>query len=130
MGCCGTERPAAAVTALESEEQLLRIERIGSSMDLVENIEQYVHEAELLSHTIEKCNFMISRLEGDQEMQKFYTEQLTPTLDEYRQLVKALKFLFEEYFAWEKKNFKTRNLRYRRLYKLVIKDSVKSVQRV
>ena len=94
-------------------------------MDLVEQIEVYIHDAELLSYTIQKSNFMIDRLEGNDELQQHYIEQLKPTVDEYKQTIKALEFLFKEYFNWEKKNKKTRNLRYRRLYKMVLKDLVK-----
>jgi hypothetical protein len=99
-------------------------------MDIVEHIETYVHEAELLTHVIEKSNFMIDRLEGNPELQQHYSEQLMPTIQEYRQTIQALKFLFEEYFLWEKKNSSTRNLRYRRLYRMVLKELIKPVPQV
>lgn len=91
-------------------------------MDLVEQIEAYIHEANLLSHTIEKSNFMIEAIGHEEELRDHYIQQLQPTIDEYKETIKALDCLFQQYFVWEKKNQKTRNLRYRRLYKMIVED--------
>lgn len=99
-------------------------------MELIDEIEGYIKECELLSYTIEKSNFMIDAIGDEPELRKHYIDQLKPTIDEYKMNLKALEFLFNEYFDWEKKNKKTRNLRYRRLYNLVTKDLNKPIQRV
>lgn len=91
----------------------------------MEQIEIFLKEADILSYIIEKSNFMIARLEGNDELQQEYTEQLKPTLDEYKSTIQALKFLFEEYFDWEKRTISVRNLRYRRLYTQLCKQEVK-----
>lgn len=96
-------------------------------MDLIEQIEEYVYEARLLSHIIEKSNYVIDGLEGEPELKIYYIKQLQPTIEEYRGYLKALKFLFDEYFKWEKLNSKTRNLRYKRLYNLVLEDLNKPI---
>ncbi len=95
--------------------------------DFIEQIEEYIVEANLLSHTIEKFNFMLDASVGDVELQKEYEERLTPTIQEYKETIKALNALFEQYFAWEKRNVKTRNLRYRRLNKMIKKDLKNSI---
>lgn len=96
-------------------------------MDLTEQIEKYLHEADLLSHTITNANFMIDKLEGRPDLQDGYIDELKPIILEYLHTIKALRFLFEEYFVWEKKIVNTRNLRYRRLYSLILKDLSKPV---
>lgn len=91
-------------------------------MDLQNQIESYIHEADILSHVITKSNFMIDKLEGRPDLQEPYFEEIKPILEEYVNTIKALRFLFEEYFEQEKKIQNTRNLRYRRLYTLLLKD--------
>lgn len=95
--------------------------------DLIDQIEEYIKEAGLLSDIIEKSNFMIDRLTGNDELQNHYIQELAPTIAEYRTTIKSLEILFQQYFAWERKIKKTRNLRYRRLHKIVLKDLSKPV---
>jgi hypothetical protein len=91
-------------------------------MELTSQIEEYLYEADILSEMIQKSNFMIEKLEGRPDLQALYIEELKPIIDEYLNTLKALNFLFKEYFEWEKKNRTTRNLRYRRLNKLILND--------
>lgn len=96
-------------------------------MDLISQIEGYIHEADTLSSMIEKSNFMIERLDGRPDLQKPYIDELREIVSEYLSTIKALSFLFKEYFEWERKIKKTRNLRYRRLNKLILEDLAKPV---
>jgi hypothetical protein len=96
-------------------------------MDLTNQIETYIYEADILSSMIQKANSVIDRLEGRPDLQNSYNEELKPVIEEYLNTIKALNFLFEEYFEWEKKIQSTRNLRYRRLHKLILKDLAKPV---
>lgn len=95
--------------------------------DLTEQIEAYIFDADILSHIITKSNFVIDKLNGRPDLQEPYLDELEPVVEEYVNTIKALKFLFEEYFVWEKKVQPTRNLRYRRLYALISKDLAQSV---
>jgi len=96
-------------------------------MDLTDQIESYLYEADLCSNIIQWSNYVIDKLEGRPDLQEVYIDELKPIIEEYLQTIKALQFLFEEYFVWERKIQSTRNLRYRRLYKLILKDLAKPV---
>lgn len=96
-------------------------------MEIINQIENYIEEAGLLSDMIQKSNFMVDKLEGRPDLQDTYLEELEPIIHEYLDTLRALRTLFEEYFEWEKKVQPTRNLRYRRYYKLIVEDLSKPV---
>lgn len=91
-------------------------------MDFLNQIEDYIRESDLLSQMITNSNFMIDRLEGRPDLQESYLDEVEPIIEDYLNTIKALRFLFEEYFDWERKNKTVRNLRYRRLYSLIMQD--------
>lgn len=98
-----------------------------NDVELINQIENYITEAGLLTNIITQSNFMIDKLDGRPDLQEPYYEEIEPIIHEYLDTIKALKFLFEEYFDWEKKIQNTRNLRYRRYYSLIVQDLAKPV---
>lgn len=96
-------------------------------MDLTEQIEFYIGEADCLSGIIQRSNYVIDRMEGTPDLQEVYEDELMPIIQEYLGVIRILESLFESYFETERQTDKIRNLRYRRLYKLIKTDLAKPV---
>jgi len=119
----GTVEFVALVTEFRPGKRCAGTEKKGKMIQQkISRIEYLLQEAKDLYYTVEKCHHMLERLEGSGNENE-YKHEVAPLIAEHEEVLKELINEFEDYFELEKIEKMPVNLRYRRLYNEMKKDS-------
>lgn len=79
-------------------------------------IEQYVMELRQLQYIIQNCHYIINSLVKRPDLQEMHAQETMPLIDDYNNLITALREILIDHFEWEHANDKPKNFSFWKLY--------------